>query len=426
MRTLLRLIAIDRYCLPLLCTMVYYTWLGLVPMLILILKYNFMLNKVLWHGPHKKVTRYWQGHVFIKDQVSELIIDDQMLHTDRKDQTLDQRKQTMDQKNQINPHELGLIQGHLLYPEMQPLIRRFKVLRPFLRLFFKTTLANIPIIIEEEIRGLITAYNQHVKWYDQLTYEQALEYHMLVDQWIACSVIVHQIDQKTYIGRNMDFSPFGSGGSDSVLIRMHKKCYLTVPGFVGLISAWKETLTGPMCCFLNISYAGKRTKKSIITPITFNAKKIFEEVTSIYQVKNKEYTGLPCHLTFVGQNYYYQKNTGIDDERIEELTNQAVVFKSEQTAQYWTTFNYSYPFHFGNARSSNSRDRATAVHLVMCVNPFNKMNAMLAITHDMLNVPDTIHSFYIDLDKKELYLSCDNGFAADGPFVRLPLFNNSM
>lgn len=412
MRTLLRLIAIDRYCLPLACLLICYTWLGLIPMLILILKYNFMLNKVLWHGPHKKVTRNWQGHRFIKDQVSELIIDDQMLHTDRKDQA----------KDSINPYELGLIQGHLLYPEMRPLIRRFKVLRPFLRLFFNAPVANIPTMIEEEIKGLITAYNQHVKWYDQLTYEQALEYHMLVDQWIACSVIVHQIDQKTYIGRNMDFSPFGSGGSDSLLIRMRQKCYLTVPGFVGLISAWKETLTGPMCCFLNISYAGKRAKKSIITPITFNAKKIFEEVNSVYQVKNKEYVGLPCHLTFVGQNYYYQKNTGIDDENIEELTNQAVVFNRERTAQYWTTFNYSYPFHFGNASSSNSRDRATAVHLVMCVNPFNKMNALLAITHDTLNVPDTIHSFYIDMDKKELYLSCDNGFAADGPFVRLSLY----
>lgn len=399
-RSILRFIAVDRFVLPVIwvITLFLNIYANLLIFIILLFKYNFMLNKVLWHGPHKSETRVFQSHVLYKNKITELFLD------------------TNDE------YMKGFVHGMLLYPEMRKLIRRFKLIRWFIKLFMKKFNYEVPLKIEQELKGLITGYNQNVSKYDQITYEQALEYHVLVDQWIACSVIVHQIDDKKYIGRNMDFSPFGTGGSDSVLVRTANTTYLTVPGFVGLISAWKNTEEGPLCCFLNISYAGKHLNKSkdkTITPITFNAKVIFEEITKFADIKNKEFKGLPCHLTFVGSQYF-QKNVGVHDDNIFDLTNTPIEYG--ERVKYWTTFNYSYPQHFNNATSSYSRDRANATHVVMCVNPFNKMNALLAISSDILNVPDTIHSFYMDLSTKEMYLSCDNGFAADGPYVKTDMF----
>ncbi len=391
-----------------------------------------------------------------------------------------------------DPYLKGYIQGYYTHHKIKQLIWRFTPVYYYLKWFkgLDKYIENVTLLPnhKKEIQGLIQGYNIQEPSYNHITYEWALACHLLPDFYcMACSSLVFPIENNMVnnsgnwnnrnnrnrdpssgfiVGRNMDFCPLGSAGSDSLLVVDQNMCSLTVPGLTGVITGCnKEGL------FVSVNVAhNKQYHSAKGVPLMFLAKlylqkKSVSDVMEAYNTKTVPVT--PCasfHLTMVDKSNYAcisfkqtvhgedvvvcsnnnlrnlnpnphsNSNLGLNhsDSTIQSpLSDYDYDSPSDSSSDTSTSepsknktplliFNYTYTQHEQDENTSSSKTRETCVrnYLNSVKNKvFTLEDVFSILSLDDVNVYDTLHSVIYDGLNQTLYISRNNSYAADGEYV---------
>lgn len=257
----------------------------------------------------------------------------------------------------------------------------------------KVTGNTISKNMHDEIVGFVSGFNEGSLIH--ITYEQVLNYHKLADSKCGCTC---RVVRKGILERNMDWLPFGTAGTDTILLKYQyknanrKKWYsLTIPGFFGVATAFK----GDFAFAMNVS-PGKLTQGGELAS-SMN-RSIMENYNSARGIKRFLLSTHPktysqYHVTIVSpkmQFCYSFGSLGSPPTFRNEFPLYTVNFQEPERVNH----SFSSPERLSYLESEDAK-KEKLLHE-------RRFNTML-----------TIHNVYCDTKMGLAAIRVDNGFAAD-------------
>lgn len=376
-------------------------------------KKNNIINHVFQEGEFQGSRLYYRGHIPI------LEMDD------------------------TNPKNAGFAHGYLLGKNIQKVKSNFNLIfhsllrhkkANELQQMLERIQKELPEHLKIELEGLVKGYN---KWAeetfheDRMTFNDALLMHLIPDSkhfipeqiendltgTVACTSILYKNQEDIIFGRNMDWCPFGEGGSNSIIMVWRSKgiASLGTPGLMGVVTGWnKENL----CLAMNVC-PGKTSSVRGIPAIFFN-RVILENARSLkeadIQIEKHRPLG-PYHMTLAdkyGQggcfSFYQDKNENSQEKdyrRYAEIDKPLLVV------------NWRYPECQGGSFNSEGRTTLLNTYFNEAIKeiPQDKLERAKLVDNALQLTPlvnswITMHSFLFNPQKGTVKLSWDNGYAA--------------
>jgi len=316
------------------------------------------------------------------------------------------------------PYERGYWHARALYPQIVPFIHRLKVIQFLLPVV--TEAVVIPEKIEEELRGFAQGYNDMGT--DHLTYEFVLRYHMLPDLKnkhsiisAACTTILgRELTNDLYIARNTDWCPFGTGGSDSLIItyRANNRTLhmFGPPGFIGVGAGTNEDLSLCMNVCPGVQHKGIPSSlfnKLLLETYEGSLERVMDYVDHFPPLGS-------FHLTLANVHgegrviRFYQQSKFLEDTR--HMVTELKEFKP------LSVFNYFHPEKKVHSFDSVTRERLFKQQLSQ-VQHFDAVVASKFLQTPGVNAWMTIHHMMFFPVRRTLLISRGNGWAATEPYV---------
>jgi hypothetical protein len=250
--------------------------------------------------------------------------------------------------------------------------------------------------MKNEILGFVDGFNKGS--YFRITFDQVLRYHKLADSKCACTC---RVVKKGLLERNMDWFPFGSAGTDTIILNYIDWKSLTVPGFFGVVTGFRDEYVLAM----NVS-PGKLTEGAELA-CSMN-RSIIQKYSSPQEVldfvKTNPQTYSEYHLTIVSPNSQFCYSFGSSTLR-EELPLYTVNFREPAREEY----SFSSPERLEYLKMNEDKKRL--------------------LDEPMFNTVLTVHSLVINTHARKATCFIDNGFAGDikhFPFIYDYSKKNSM
>jgi hypothetical protein len=206
-----------------------------------------------------------------------------------------------------NPFENGYAQGFLLAEQIKDLKTRIEMLQRLLRpLGLVHSVIDSPKFLEElkkaipekfmkEIEGLVNGYNTY--WdnknsIERLNFYDVLDWQLMADsrhlnhtelEWLSCACTT--ILKGKIFGRNMDWSGFGKGGENSLLIVWQHEgvAAYNPPGIIGCVTGWNKY---KLCMSINVCPGDTKLVRSNTLPIALFTRYVLSIAETTTEVRN--------------------------------------------------------------------------------------------------------------------------------------------
>lgn len=299
----------------------------------------------------------------------------------------------------ISYYEKGYAQGELMADKMCKFFSKIKVILYFLNCDSYIVPVDFPNDYKDEIHGLVDGYNSWAinNGKEKITFDFVYKYHCLPDgaTWlgnnsflrtvfaVGCSVII----KDNIVGRTLDFCPFGTGGSDTFILKDGNITKLSIPGILGCITGWNNKTFYA----LNISYSNRKYIQG--WPMLFVSKYMLEKGEGEKDIN----TASSFHITIFD---------GTTPKRISFAQGNGDLLESNEGI----TLNFNYGLFESDKETANSLSRKKVI-----INNFLKgtFHIESLLKHPSINVHDTINSLVYNYKSGEVVLRRNNSFASD-------------
>lgn len=349
------------------------------------------------------------------------------------------------------PFKSGEAHGYLLGPYIYKLKSNFNKiiygilrqpkpsqLKKMLRKFYKI----LPEDYQQEMEGLVHGYNTWAKSAGKIkslmTKDDLMLIHLIPDSKhfhtkkmtdkslkknvkfpdipeifaSACtSILLRDANGKILFGRNKDWSSFGNGGAESVVVVWKNKgiAVLSVPGMIGAIQGWNRH---KLALAMNVCPGKTNTVRGI--PATFLNRMILEKAKNLAEAE--QFTQFhrplgPYHLTLADKEgqagciSFYQGEENRDHFRVNK----------QGQSDPLLVVNWRYPECKGG--SFKSRARTQLLNKYFKNAPPGIPSAQYKLVENALklryvNSWITMHSLMIEPETDQISMSWGNGYAA--------------
>lgn len=320
-------------------------------------------------------------------------------------------------------YDNGWNHGHYMATYLWPLFLRVKLVSLFLPPIPK---CNIPSDYSEELLGICDGFNESFYGsFFTMTYELLLKCHLLPETKLvsACTCAVSKNENgELLFARNMDWLPFGLGGSYSLWIEYPRTRiqFFGPPGCIGVVTGVNRS---GLILAMNVC-PGKVVNQVGGTPSVFVNRLLLEHCRSWKEVVQKV-----NDPSFAVQPIGPYHLTGADSS--EEAAGRISFFQRE--AVYSSSKPMHLFFDFDDQRAVLYTLNENATTLEECFDVRgrqaiikkmieDKSNPSILSLFDFLREPkinsyNTIHSFLFFVKKQAVYVAQDNGFAAFQNYV---------
>ena len=344
--------------------------------------------------------------------------------------------------------ECGQVHGYLLGPQICALKNNLDLaLHGIMRLpcpdrlqkVLDAVYETIPESLQQEMQGLVNGYNEWAQKAKKssMTIGDALLMHLIADskhfhpkqveksllqmpedQAAACTVLLDRDQEgRVLFGRNMDWCPFGKGGSYSLVFVWKQKgvAALGVPGLIGAVTGWNRD---KLSLAINVCPGDTQTVRGM--PAILYNRYILENAKTVARVKELIRAQRPLgpyHMSVAdAQNHgacisFYQDRCGGDHIRdLEESPIQVLnwnypaceegYFHSQIRCRILT--GYYNTARRWEIQKNTVLDRRALIANALTLSPY-------------INTWITMHSLIMEPVRGQVQMSWDNGFAASQP-----------
>lgn len=363
------------------------------------------------------------------------------------------------------PHSWGYAHGYILAPQISQLKSNFD------RMLFAVVPAasQLGTVIEElkkqipddyktELEGLAEGYNKYAEenvLSDRITLEDLIRLHLIPDSKHfhlkpmekalskqkkeqrgivgqlreaaggACTTILYKDEQHGLIfSRNMDWLPFGKGGSNSLLMHWKRSGIVTIgaPGLIGAVTGWNKN---KVCLAMNVC-PGKTKQVKGMPAILYN-RQILESASNVdgidRLIEGKDSRPLGAyHLTVAdgqgnGKCFSFY-NDDRDAKNAPEDQGKPHFIRNLEEGKPLEVLNWRYPAEEGGSFDSPGRHLLLKQYFTLLkIKGLNVLEIMRhALKLSKVNSPITMHAVVMRPQKGEIELNVDNGFAASGAY----------
>lgn len=360
-----------------------------------------------------------------------------------------------------NPRLWGEAHGRLLGSHIDQLRKHFDlVLKPVLppakqlSHVISGLKKEIPAEYLNELEGLADGYNQWAqaeKINDRMSVEDLIRMHLVPDskhfhlkeaekelrkglnllstiqQSVspACTSILYKDSRLGMIfARNMDWMPFGNGGTKSLVIVWKNKqtAVLGVPGLIGAVTGWNQN---NLCLAMNVCPGTTEEIRGM--PAIFYNRMLLEKANTVDDVSAIAKVCKPLgayHVTVADAkgngkciSFYNDIKPDCSLEAMPEAIQEEDYSREAKPDQVLTVLNWRYPEMNGGYFNSATRDQILNRYFSDGAGlDSHRLVANALKMHPYVNSWITMHSMIFKPETGKLSLSMDNGFAPSNEY----------